>query len=377
MKHISLQRIILLSVIISALIVQPSAYSASDTKSGTACKKVGANATTPSKQKLVCTKSGKKLLWKIVAAPKPVVTSSASPSPSPTPTPTMSASASASPTPTPAVTNASLMSTECIAYFVKIGLSKDAPETAGSGFNPNESASDGDKDAYSKCATDTGKTDVITTSPFALTDVASITKYRSCSGHDYAEGSADGQTLSKDPKYEKFSSMKHYISPVKQSSGDRTDVFAPYDGIISRVSGVATQGGGGGVQVDVIPYANPSVTLTFMHIFGVTVKAGDAVKSGEKIAYHEVLPANVGHSSFDIVIGNFDKAAMFAHARKLSSMMSYLAPSIMNSYSSAGITLDNAIWPAAFRASNPCAMTGNQGFFVGPESSADRVYLKH
>lgn len=375
MNHISLQRIILSSVIISALIVQPSAYSASDTKNGSTCKKVGANATTSSKQKLVCTMKGKKLFWKIVVTPKPVVTSSASPSP--TPTPTMSASPSASPTPTLAVATASLMSTECIALLVKIGLSKDAPETAGSGFNPNESSSDGGMDAQSKCTTNTGKTDVITASPFTLTDIASITKYRSCSGHDYAEGSADGQTLSKDPTYEKFSSMKHYISPVKQSSGDRTDIFSPYDGIISRVSGVATQGGGGGVQVDVIPYANPSVTLTFMHIFGVTVKAGDAVKSGEKIAYHEVLPANVGHSSFDIVIGNFDKAAMFAHARKLSSMMSYLAPSIMNSYSSAGITLDNAIWPAAFRASNPCAMTGNQGFFVGPESSADRVYLKH
>ena len=375
MNHISLQRIILSSVIISALIVQPSAYSASDTKNGSTCKKVGANATTSSKQKLVCTMKGKKLFWKIVVTPKPVVTSSASPSP--TPTPTMSASPSASPTPTLAVATASLMSTECIALLVKIGLSKDAPETAGSGFNPNESSSDGGMDAQSKCTTNTGKTDVITASPFTLTDIASITKYRSCSGHDYAEGSADGQTLSKDPTYEKFSSMKHYISPVKQSSGDRTDIFSPYDGIISRVSGVATQGGGGGVQVDVIPYANPSVTLTFMHIFGVTVKAGDAVKSGEKIAYHEVLPANVGHSSFDIVIGNFDKAAMFAHARKLSSMMSYLAPSIMNSYSSAGITLDNAIWPAAFRASSPCAMTGNQGFFVGPESSADRVYLKH
>jgi len=373
MKHISLQRIILSSVIISALIVQPSAYSASDTKNGSACKKVGANATTSSKQKLVCTKNGKNLFWKIVVTPKPVVTSSASASP--TPTPTMSASPT--PTPTLAVTTASLMSTECIAFLVKTGLSKDAPETAGSGFNPNESSSDGGMDALSKCTTNTGKTDVITASPFTLTDIASITKYRSCSGHDYAEGSADGQTLSKDPTYEKFSSMKHYISPVKQSSGDRTDIFSPYDGIISRVSGVATQGGGGGVQVDVIPYANPSVTLTFMHIFGVTVKAGDAVKSGEKIAYHEVLPANVGHSSFDIVIGNFDKAAMFAHARKLSSMMSYLAPSIMNSYSSAGITLDNAIWPAAFRASSPCAMTGNQGFFVGPESSADRVYLKH
>ncbi len=375
MNHISLQRIIISSVIISALIVQPSAYSASDTKNGSTCKKVGANATTSSKQKLVCTMKGKKLFWKIVVTPKPVVTSSASPSP--TPTPTMSASPSASPTPTLAVATASLMSTECIALLVKIGLSKDAPETAGSGFNPNESSSDGGMDAQSKCTTNTGKTDVITASPFTLTDIASITKYRSCSGHDYAEGSADGQTLSKDPTYEKFSSMKHYISPVKQSSGDRTDIFSPYDGIISRVSGVATQGGGGGVQVDVIPYANPSVTLTFMHIFGVTVKAGDAVKSGEKIAYHEVLPANVGHSSFDIVIGNFDKAAMFAHARKLSSMMSYLAPSIMNSYSSAGITLDNAIWPAAFRASSPCAMTGNQGFFVGPESSADRVYLKH
>jgi DNA-binding transcriptional LysR family regulator len=86
---------------------------------------------------------------------------------------------------------------------------------------------------------------------------------------------------------------------------------------------------------------------------------------------------SLSEGELDIVIGNFDKAAMFAHARKLSSMMSYLAPSIMNSYSSAGITLDNAIWPAAFRASSPCAMTGNQGFFVGPESSADRVYLKH
>ena len=107
------------------------------------------------------------------------------------------------------------------------------------------------------------------------------------------------------------------------------------------------------------------------------MKAGDAVTSGQKIAYHEIQGVNAGHSSYDIAMSKFDMAAMLAKATRRLSMMNYLSPTVASIFVNVGLTPENSIWSAGYRTTNPCLFTGNLGFFQGPENPADRVTLKH
>jgi len=264
--------------------------------------------------------------------------------------------------------------------LVNFGQSMDSG-SSGQSTDSNGAASN--FQALGNCITDTGTTAIITSSPFNPADIASITKFRSCAGHDFAEGSADGQVLSNDPQYEKFSSMKHYIVPLKQNAGDTTDVFAPFDGVVTRIaseSGAQSNGktyANPGSQIDIVPYSNPSITFTFMHVYGTTLKPGDSVTSGQKLAHHEIQAVNAGHSSFDIAMSKMTMATMQAHVRKRLSMMNFLTQNVATELNAVGLTPDNLIWPAAYRTAHPCILTGSQGFFQGPQSPADSVTLQH
>ena len=340
---------------------------------GQACKKIGLTGVTKASQPLICAKSGKKLLWKVDYVPTkriPTQKFTQTPTPSATASESPSIQLMTTPTPTPSETKAAgLISADCVALIVKVGA-QDVSAGMPSG-----------SDGLSTCLKDSGVTEVITSSPFNPADIASITKFRSCAGHDYAEGSNDGKVVSQDPQYEKFSSMKHYIGTLKQNTNDRINVFAPFDGFVSKVT-VESGGAGGtfanpGSQINLIPYANPAITFTYFHVYGLSVKVGDAVTAGQKIAYNEVQSVNVGHSSFDIAMSKFDMAAMLAKASRKLSMMNYLSPTVASIFAKAGLTPENSIWSAAYRTANPCIFTGSLGFFQGPENPADRVTLKH
>ena len=350
-----------LSLTLSHAVVSAEAV---EPKIGSVCKKAGLKAQTATKVSMICTKSGKKLIWKKVSVrPIPSPTPTASPSPTPTASPSPTPTASPSPTPSPTTVKTNI-SAECIELFIRGGKSR---ESSSAEFAP------ADLNLYALCTADSGVKAVITSLPFKTTEMLNMTKFRSCSGHDFAEGSADGQAMSNDSSFEKFSSMKHYLSPRKQNAGDKTSVYIPFDGVITRISSEDKFPGGGGFQVDIVSQSNASITLTFMHIFDISVKVGDLVRAGDQFATHEVLAANVGHSSYDIVISIADMNAMMAKARRLGSFINYLNQATAAQLAGVGITPENSIWSSQYRQSNPCIMTGNQGFFQGPESSLDRV----
>jgi len=369
-------QIFTVALIGTVLAVQMTTTSAATiAKASQICSKVGRTGVTKTGQKLVCVKYGKKLLWKVA----PVKAKLPSP-PKVTPSATPSATATESPSPTPtptatAIKVAGLISADCVALILKFGAS------LGSQDSTVNVASEMDK--LNTCMKDTGVTEVITSSPFNPVDIGSITKFRSCAGHDFAEGSGDGQVTSKDPQYEKFSSMKHYITPLKQNANDRTDAFAPFDGFVSRVADESAGQTTGktyanpGSQIQLISYANPAISFTYFHVYGLSVKAGDAVTSGQKIAYHEIQGVNAGRSSYDIAMSKFDMAAMLAKATRRLSMMNYLSPTVASIFVNVGLTPENSIWSAQYRTTNPCLFTGSLGFFQGPENPADRVTLKH
>jgi hypothetical protein len=67
---------------------------------------------------------------------------------------------------------------------------------------------------------------VIIANPLNLSQVQSISYYRSCAGHWYATSDFMG-------KPEPSSSAKHYVTPIESLSGSETvEVFAPFDGEI-------------------------------------------------------------------------------------------------------------------------------------------------
>ena len=338
-----------------AVIASGSVQAAARPKPGAACTKANAKARTAKGTALVCKRVGRREAWRLAPA-KTGTTSGASP--------------------------ASTLTPSCVSLLVRINASM-ANQSPGAA--PGSDSAGGLAAAISSmaaCLKDTGNTAFITAPPFNLQDVASMTKFRSCAGHDFAEGSVDGQVVSSDPSFEKFSSMKHYVLPVNDAAGDQTQVFAPFDGVVTLVeadTGKTSSGssyGDPGSQIHLVPYANPAYTFTFMHIYGISVKAGDSVKAGQELGYHEVQPANTGHSSFDVAMSKFDLAAMQAHVTRLVSFMTVLSHSVAGTFQNAGLTPDSTIWPRAYRESHPCQV-GPNGFFVGPQSPDDSVAVQH
>src|SRR5437868_5023633 len=67
----------------------------------------------------------------------------------------------------------------------------------------------------------------VTAAPLDMTQMESISKFRSCSGHDYSGHNIAGEV-------ETGRSMKHYASPLHEFRGteDKVKVFAPFDGKI-------------------------------------------------------------------------------------------------------------------------------------------------
>lgn len=317
-----------------------SGWAAAEAKPGAPCARVGARAKTSTGATLVCTRVGKTKVWRRAAIGKGT---------------------------------AAVLTQACVTTLIRVGSMTSAPATG--------SAMAALMSSLAKCQTDTGKKAFVTAQPFNLQDVASITKFRSCVGHDYSEGSVNGQVVSNDPSFERFSSMKHYVTPLADAAGDRTSVFAPFNGVVTAVVPDTAKTSGGasanpGSQIHLVPYANPAYTFTFMHIYGISVKPGDRVKGGQKLGYHEVQPESAGHSSFDIAMSKFNLAAMQAHVTVQVSFMTVLSAQVGGTFASTGLTAATTIWPRAYRESHPCQV-GPGGFFVGAQNPDDTVTLKH
>ena len=318
-----------------------SGWAAAGARPGAACARVGARTKTSTGAELVCTRVGKTKVWRRGTTGKGTT---------------------------------AVLTQACVTTLVRFGSMTSAPAT--------DSAMAALVSSLAKCQKDTGKTVFVTAPPFNLQDVASITKFRSCVGHDYSEGSVDGQVVSDNPSFEKFSSMKHYVTPLADAAGNRTSVFAPFDGVVTAVvpdTGKTSNGASSanpGSQIHLVPYANPAYTFTFMHIYGISVKPGDRVKGGQKLGYHEVPPQFAGHDSFDIAMSKFDLAALQAHVMLQVSFMTVLSAQVGGTFASAGLTPATTIWPRAYRESHPCQV-GQGGFFVGAPNPDDTVTLKH
>lgn len=123
--------------------------------------------------------------------------------------------------------------------------------------------------------------------------LSSISKFRSCCGHDYS-GSGESNR-----------SMKHYLVPRTELMGsDRSvPVFSPCDGEIVQMEreqhGLDCLGTFQGYQVRIVPRARPDVHVVVFHVS--PTRGPGAVSAGERIGYADLRTCD-GYSSIDVAV---------------------------------------------------------------------------
>lgn len=198
----------------------------------------------------------------------------------------------------------------------------------------------------------------IVANPVDLTHIESISKFRSCYGHDYSGKNVDGEE-------EGISSMKHYyrstldVSP----STDKVAVRAPYNGAIMRVS----ESGSGPNDIQ-FRFANENGwQMVFFHIASnPNIKQGAQFEAGEVIGYAN-LNTNTGpFPTFDIslerikmspeVFRAFQENPQEAQKKfvTLASPFNYMTNELLAEYEEKGITPENIIVTKEDRDADPC-----------------------
>jgi hypothetical protein len=192
----------------------------------------------------------------------------------------------------------------------------------------------------------------ITAVPLDLTQIQSISKYRSCAGHDFS-GYNFEQTL------ETNRSMKHYIYPVPEFQGtiDKVKMFAPFDGTVSKIDAETDQIGKPGKRPQTgngITFSTPidaNVRFQFSHIyFTKDFKVGDKVNTGELIGY-----ASLGEKRFDFDIDLTAKIFIDGkNAEVFGSVFDHMTDNVLTEFAKYGITPENTRFSAEYRDLHPC-----------------------
>lgn len=300
-------------------------------KLGGTCTKPGATTKIAGKT-FVCDKKNKKLVW--VAA--------------------KIATKSAVPTPT-----SSLNSSD-----PKKGASP-APSNSSSSSDPKKGV-DGGK------FSDWPSTDAkyISAIPVDLTQIESISKYRSCSGHN-----RDGYTF--DQVLETNRSLKHYFYPVAQFQGtlDKVKMYAPFDGTVASINLEANKVGGRPMNGNGIGFStslDKAVVFQFGHIYFVKdFKIGDSVKAGELVGY-----AALADKAFDFDLDLLGTQPAKDGKEILGSIFDHMTPSVLSAFAAVGVTPVNTKETKAFRDQNPCNFD-NQTQRDDRASTVNWVQLKH
>ena len=206
--------------------------------------------------------------------------------------------------------------------------------------------------------------------PVDLTQIMSISKYRSCSGHN-----RDGYTF--DQVLETNRSLKHYFYPVAQFQGtlDKVKMFAPFDGTVASINLEAAKVGGrpmNGNGIGLSTSLDKAVLFQFGHIYFVKAfKVGDSVKGGELIGY-----AALGEKEFDFDLDLLGTWPAKDGKEILGSVFDHMTPSVLAAFASVGVTPLNTKETKAFRDQHPCDFNG-QGQRDDRTSTVNWVQLTH
>ncbi|MBI2549579.1 hypothetical protein HYV83_00170, partial [Candidatus Woesearchaeota archaeon] len=203
-------------------------------------------------------------------------------------------------------------------------------------------------------------TKLIIANPLDLSQIARISKFRSCYGHDYSGLNIEGEN-------ETLRSMKHYIEFSSKFLGSKNavKVFAPFEGKIAEILEA------GGKQIFISADKDPQWNFIFFHItIEPDIKVGTAVKAGQLVghAYVREWP------NFDFALKEFSRTG-----ETFESPFLHMQDSILDEYASYGVTPENIIVTRQFRDIHPCPIKGaidGEEAFTGETEKEDFVVLK-
>lgn len=216
---------------------------------------------------------------------------------------------------------------------------------------------------FNKQKTSTATSSFITANPFDLTQIKSISKFRSCEGHNFSGYNANGEE-------ETYRTMKHYIEAIEglsQTTG-KVKVFAPFDGRISQIADDPR-----GTQVYISPSSGSGGwDIIFFHVDLLSQfnNKGTDMTSGDHIGY-----ANLNNAAnFDISLRNFG-------FRQLNdSPFLYMTEDVLSQYSLVGVTLADIIISKEERDASPCQLapgeSGRDAFYARSEVGKSWVDLE-
>jgi hypothetical protein len=242
----------------------------------------------------------------------------------------------------------------------------------------------------------------ITAVPMNLSQIQSISKFRSCCGHDRSGYNFDRML-------ETDRSMKHYITPLPEFywTIDKVTLFAPMNGTITLIQRIEEDANGetesiteerllpdGGVDVyihsgegsgrihtgDAIFFStpvDPNVIVGFVHVtFARNFTVGETVEAGDFIGYACVYGYMI---NFDIdCIGKTKLLDGEVEYEVLDSAFNHMTDSVLAEFAKYGVTPENVTFSIDERDAMPCGYNGplHNNSPLGTNEEM-QVYLKH
>jgi len=214
--------------------------------------------------------------------------------------------------------------------------------------------------------------------PVDLTQIQSISKYRSCAG-DVRAGYSFEETPEGGRFLESDRSMEHYLYPIPEFQGtlDKVKVFAPFDGevasiILEKDKPVPGRSHPGNSLMLSTP-ADPNVTFVFGHIYFVKdFKIDDKVTAGELIGY-----AALGDKGDDFDIDLTGASRIDNGQEILGSIFDHMNAPVLAEFAKYGITPENTKFSIEYRNAHPCDYAGQSKGKGDKPSSSNWIQLKH
>lgn len=233
---------------------------------------------------------------------------------------------------------------------------------------------DGQKEPMAETSKEVDK--FIVVSPVDLAQIKNISKFRSCSGHDFSGQNVEGVR-------EKNRSMKHYFEPAVPfvNSIGEVKVFAPFDGKIKSVRDERVPRG----KETVLVSEGSSWDVTIFHLDLLpTLKEGSAISARQLIGHAHL--GSQGHD-FDIAVSKFvgglpdfknlssDQTEkmqdFFFSMMMMDSVFNHMTPEVLADFEKVGITSTNIITGQKERDQAPCDFTKRE------DSAADWIELQN
>ncbi|MFH1547345.1 MAG: hypothetical protein ABIC57_02560 [bacterium] len=169
----------------------------------------------------------------------------------------------------------------------------------------------------------------IVVNPLNIAQIAQVSKFRSCVGHDYSG-------YNEDEELEKNRSMKHYITPKSEflNSSNSVIIYSPFDGLVTNIEEESSREG---VQVSISPKTSQSYRFIFFHVRlldGITKNS--EVTAGQQIGFAMLEEYN----NFDIALKKFISDNDF---QILESPFEHMTPSVLSEYTQKGLEIEDLI----------------------------------